>query len=284
MSAAPFRSLIVTLEVGDEAACAGELARQRAVLEAGWAALPALHAACLALLPATARRPAGLLFACEFEGELRALSDNLGERIGEPLRALFEHCSPVPSEGSDALYRLLSARAMRAVRAPHAPLGWLERSFAALGRARARLALSLRAPRRPRPASDDARRSAVGMQQMARGVPLLHLSHLGEIDAAAARRVKRVLRDLERAGPTLPGAPRCWADGERVLLLAQPSEVAPLWAERVAQRALGALTALWLDTREFSDAPAARGPRGRYVWRFLLDQRLPIGAWYHARV
>lgn len=284
MSPAAVRSLVVILEVPDEAACAVEIARQRAALEAGWATLPSLRSACLAVLPATAREAAGLLFACEFEGELRALADGLEERAGPPLSTLFALCTPSPraGTGSDALYRLLSAHATRAVRAPSEPPATLDLGLAWLGRARARLALSLRAPTPRGEALDEARRSAVAMQQMLPGVPLLHSTHVAS--PAAARRVRRVLRDWERTSASLPGEPRCWAQGERVLLLAQPREVAPLWAERVARRALGALSALWLETREFSDAPAARGPRGRYVWRFLLDQRLPIGAWYDASV
>lgn len=283
MSGPSLQSLIVLLPLMDAEQCTALLAQQRAALEAGWLELPRLRSACFAVVPASRREPASLLFECTFTGELSALASALSARLGAQLEPLFAQCEGGRRVASaSALYELLGRNARRAARAGQVRPSASEALASAWRRLRARLTLSVRAPRaEPRAADYEQRRSAACLQQGAPGVPLLHLSH---VLPEAQRRAKRGLRDLELGHVGVQGAARFWLSGDRLLLLAYPDEPAPVWAERTSRSALAALSALWLDTREFAAAPARSEPRARYLWRFLLDERVPVGAWFKAIV
>lgn len=284
MMPARLQSLVLLLTVRDAEACQRELDRQRFALQAGWNEMLAVHTACVALLPAddAASPEAALLMECSFQGSLAEFAHALFPVMGLPLDALFAHTSAPPLTDADAFYRFLSANARRTAAfssRPRAPRPW--RAVDSLRRLAA--ARSLARGSGLSPAALESRRAAVGMQERAPGVPFVHVSLLAPKPAARPR-LWRALRELEFGSVH----PELWVrfliEGERLVCLAYPVEVAPLWSERISTEALLELSAIFANTRGFVGSTSMRrSRRARRLEEFLLDYRVPAGAWFSAR-
>ncbi|MEO6601652.1 MAG: hypothetical protein ABIQ16_17380 [Polyangiaceae bacterium] len=281
-------SLTVILPVLDADACRVELERQRPALEHGWAKVPGLSSACLALLPAAAgpeRAVPALFLECSFETEFADLMFVWFMACGDELSAVLSHCAEYP-ESADArrFAEYLGSRARRS-----STLGSrsaLNGEFA-LGRTGWRVldAVSLRGAAPDALPSEDereARRLGVGMQEPIPGVPLVHVAWL-----APGRRPQllRALRELEHQPSAVEYDPRFLLDGRRLVFVAYPNEGAARWSERLSQVALAACTRVWRNCRGFSGGfGVQRARRARRVQEFVLEHRIPVAAWFNARV
>ncbi len=288
MTRAPRQSLTVILEVSDVTSCAAALGQARRALEAAFAQLPALHTACLALLPALpGATESALLFECMFEGSMVSIVRALLGLAGPELCAVLAHSVDFPEPASTrAVSEFLSARACRAAacadsESPPVPADFWERARA--------IACARRywPTRRAEVAVDSSelerRRGAVGMQDWQPGVPLLHVARLPD-DTRSRARVRRALRAVELEQTPLERAARFMIHGRRLLFLAYPAEPAQLWSERVSRTALCPLTRVWANSPELRVSPwAPRKRRARHLQRFLLDGRAPVAIWFNAR-
>jgi len=279
------QSMVLLLTVRDGNACRHELDRQRTALEAAWAQIPGLHSACFALLPADdpATPEAALLFECTFDGLLLDFAPTLYQAAGRAFDALFAHTGAPPATDAGAFYRFLSANARRTAAFSTRPqvrrrlwiaLDWLRRLAASRAVTRGS-ALN--------PEALEARRAAVGMQERAPGVPTLHVALIAP-EATARARLKRALRELEFGADRAELTARFLIAGERLVCLAYPDEIAPLWSERMSATALADLSSIWANTRGFvASTGLRRRRRERRLEEFLLDYRVPAGAWFCAR-
>jgi hypothetical protein len=280
-------SLTVILPVLDAAACRLELERQRLALEHGWAKVPGLVSACLALLPAetgAARAFPALLLECSFETEFADLMFVWFMASGQELSAVLGQCAEYPESADARLFAdYLGSRARRSSAFAARPTASGELEF---GRSLRRVFDALRpvsaAP--PPPLSDEeleARRLAVGMQEPIPGVPLVHVAWLAP---GSRTRLKRALRELEHEPPAVEYDARFLLDGARLVFVAYPNESAPRWSERLSQIGLAACARVWRNCRGFSEfcgVPRAR--RARRLQEFVLEHRIPVAAWFNAR-
>lgn len=280
-------SLTVILPLLDAAGCRAELERRRAALELGWAKVPGLLSACLAVLPAASgpetARPA-LLFECRFEVDFADLMFVCFQGFGHELSAVLGYCADYPKPVDARLFAdYLSQRARRssAFGAQPLPKGELE-----LGRALWRvldaLAMPSAAPAvEPNEAELEARRSAVGMQEPIPGVPLVHVAWL--VPGSRAR-VKRALRELERQPALVEHASRFLLDESRLVFVAYPNQHAGRWSERLSQVALAPCARIWRNCRGFVRLWwARRARRARRLEEFVLEGRVPVAAWFNAQ-
>ena len=286
MSTAPRQSLTVVVGVADAERCATELELRRDALQAGWARMPGLHSACLALLPPSTlpATDAALLFECSFDGPFAELKDALFAYVGEALNAVLSHCDGYPVTASaPAFAEYLGARARRsaALRESDEPVAievsmWrrVQRAFDSL---------RPRSPVASHEAELEPRRGAVGLQEAVPGVPLLHVARL--IEGARARHLlTNALRDVELEPARFDHGARFLVHGERLLFLAYPNQNAPRWSERLSQAALATLSLIYRNARGFSGSPLSRrARRERRLQQFLLDGRVPVAAWFNAR-
>ncbi len=282
MTRGPRQSLTLLLPVRDAVACAAELEAQRAALEAGFARVPDLSGACLALLPASATQGAGLLFECSFLGPLADLLFVLFAGLGAELCAVLSQCADFPGGLAEREFAaFVTARAQRssAFRAADDPeYGTARLAWQRLVDAWPRFADSNAEPIDEE--ALEARRLAVGMQEPLFGVPLLHVAWLS---SAARPRVRRALRALEQERAPLERDLRFLLDGQRLLLFAYPTDNAQLWSERLSQLALPAFTRVWRHCRGFPQFfGVRRARRQRRLREFLLEQRLPLAVWFNA--
>lgn len=276
-------SLTVLLPVPDDDAepCRMELQRQRAALERGWAEIPGLISACLAVLPAAPGTRPALLLECSFETSFTELSHACFVRLGPELSAVFGHCEGYPkSADARAFADYLGSRAQRsfafAASVSQSELGrrfwrWLD----AIGPAHLRSAVVADEPML------EARRSAIGMQEPVPGVPLVHVTTLRRGSRA---RLMRALRDLPFVPAPVVHDARFLLDGPRLVFVAYPSENAARWSERLSRVALDAGTRIWRNCQEFSGLLAVRrARRERRLAQFVLEHRIPVAAWFNAR-
>ena len=282
LSARQSLTAILPLCDGDEP-CRVELERQRPALERGWAEIPGLVSACLAILPAELGTGPALLLECSFEAEFAAFARTCFALLGQELSAVFGHCVGYP-EAADAraFAEYLGSRAQRSF----AFAALVSSSEFELGRALRRLRDALSRPRARSPVALDpraleARRSAVGMQEPVPGVPLLHVTWLRP---GARGRLMRALRDLPFVPAPVVHDARFLVDGARLVFVAYPSENAQRWSERLSRVALSACARIWGNCREFSGLRGARrARRERRLSQFVLEHRVPVGAWFNAR-
>ena len=294
MSDAPRQSLTLIVTVTDSDRCAHELERLSVKLAAGWARVPGVRTACLALLPALPRAPCALLFESSFVGDLAHLASDLGRELGPELSAIFQHCEGYSATAeSSELAAFLRARARRATpvfeqrseaRDPQ-PYRAAFR-FATYGLSAAELVWPERAPVSPAidPRTLDQRLAAVGFQESEPGVPLIHVAEL--LPGARAReRLKRALRAIEAEAGTGEPFARFLLDRERLVFLAYPRERAARFAERLSQRAGPLLGRIWAQTRglPYTGLLLRRALRRRRIERFLLGERVPVAVWFNAR-
>ncbi len=276
------QSLTVVFGVTDVAACGAALARHRAALEAAFAQVADLDHASVALLPPLPGAQDGALFLeCSFRGLLAVLLGALFALAEPEIGAVFARCADFPDAVNALTFTAyVSARARRASAAPtsNAEAGAWQSVCTVFA---ARCYWPSR-PTLPDAAELEQRRSAVGMQDWQPGAPLLHVARL-PAEARRRARVKRALRALERdAVPLDPSARFLW-HGDRLLFFAYPPQIALLWSERVSRAALAPLTRIWSAVPEFQGQPWRRcARRARQLQRFLLDGRVPVGAWFNA--
>jgi len=288
------QSLTLVVPLTDAEACRAALRARAARLEQGWAKLPDLHTACLALVPSESSDGAsheGLLLECCFDGSLSDFAAVLFQSVGDELSGVLGHCEGYPVAADTRTFTAyLSERARRAVAFRSAPdpapaeRGWLRRLRAVLDLARLACAI------RSKPHTDarsvdqiEAQRVAVAMQEPEPGVPLLHVARLLP-EPRARQRLKRALRDVELESACLERGARVLLHGEQLLFLAYPDQSAPRWSERTSELALPTLTRIWANTVGFLQPRCARRAlRARQLSRFLLDYRLPVAAWFNAR-
>ena len=280
------QSLTVILPVRDAEACQRELARRRSALEHGWAAVPGQVSACLAILPADYTSEAALLLECSFETEFAEWAHATFAGLGGELSAVFGHCEGYPElADARAFTEYLGSRAQRsfAFASRPAPVAEFE-----LWRSLQRLFDAFSAPRASSPVianepALEARHSAVGMQEPVPGVPLLHVAWL-RTGARARARLMRALRELHSVPALVEHDARFLLAGQRLVFVAYPSEGAQRWSERLSHVALDACTRIWRNCRGFAELwGARRGRRERRLSEFVLEHRVPVGAWFNAR-
>ena len=280
-------SLTVILPLLDSAGCEAELERRRPALERGWAKVPGLVSACLAILPADAgpesAQPA-LLFECSFDADFADLLFVSFTAFGQELSAVLRHCAEYPASADVRSFSdYLSARARRssAFGSGAAPSGELD-----LRRSAWRVLDALPVPNAARGAEPseealEARRLAVGMQEPVPGVPLVHVAWLLP---GARPRLKRALRELEREPSAAAHDARFLLDGPRLVFVAYPNENAQRYSERLSQVAFRPCTRIWRNSRGFVRLwGARRARRQRRLQEFVLEHRIPVAAWFNAR-
>jgi len=280
-------SLTVVLPLRDAAACRVAIERQRLAIERGWAKVPGLISACLATLPGDQRSDAAspaLFVECTFESELADLMSALFSVIGAELSSVLAHCAEYP-ELADAR-GFAGYLAERARRSSAFASGSLPRGMLDLNGIVWRLLDTFALPNagsliETSEEELEARRSAVGMQEPIQGVPLVHVAWL--LPRAIAR-TKRALRDLGRVSEPVEHDARFVLDGTRLLFVAYPSSPAQCWAERLSQRGFGPCARIWRNARGFSlPFGVRRARRARWLAEFVLEQRVPVAAWFNAR-
>ena len=287
VSEARCQSLTVVLDVADVCACQTALTEQGAALERCWAQIPGLLTACLALLPPlSVGRSGALLLECSFVGTLAGLVEALCDGAGPALSAVLGECDArLALAGAPELTQFLSEHAQRAVPfgeptardSELAPMRWLQARLDQL-----RLCfVPLRSDALAWNAEElELRRSAVALQEPERGAPLLHVAWLVE---GALPRVRRALRDVELEPAQLGHGARFLLHDERLLFFAYPCELALGWSERASEAALFTLSRIWMNARGFANmAWLRRARRERRLQNYLLDYRVPVGAWFNA--
>jgi hypothetical protein len=280
-------SLTVILPLLDAAACRSDLERQRPALERGWAKVPGLISACLAILPSDESpdgAPPALLFECSFETDFADLMFASFMAYGQELSAVLRHCAQYPESADAQLFAdYLGTRARRssAFGSGHAQRGELELRRG-LWRALDGLATFSVVPA-PQLTEEEleARRLAVGLQEPIPGVPLVHVAW----PLPGSRpRLRRALRELEREPPATPHDVRFLLSGTRLVFMAYPSQNAQRWSERLSQVALAPCARVWRNCRGFMRLLGARrARRERRLQEFVLEHRIPVAAWFNAR-
>lgn len=282
-------TVVLPLRDADGEACRVQLERQRAALEAGFARVPGVISACLALLPADPELALPALFIeCTFESDFRALIEAWFLVLGEPLTAVLGNCAEfrTPAHAGD-LAEYLGARAQRSAAFAGLPSGGefelelgraVQRGLDALGALGRALPA---APAHPQILEDEARRSALAMQEPLRGVPLVHVAW---IVPAARARLQRALRDLERIPAPVEYDVRFLLADARLVFVAYPDQSAARWSERLSRGALAPCTRIWQNCRQFTRSVLVRrARRERQLQQFVLQYRVPVGAWFNAR-
>jgi hypothetical protein len=128
----------------------------------------------------------------------------------------------------------------------------------------------------------EARRLAVGMQEPTPGVPLVHVAWLAP---GSRPRLKRALRELGREPRAIEYDARFVLDGARLVFVAYPNQNAPVWTERLSQVALSECARVWRNCRGFRGGfGLSRARRARRLQEFVLQHRIPVAAWFNARV
>jgi len=280
-------SLTVVLPLLDAHACRLELERQRFALEHGWAKVPGLISACLAVLPEQGgpeRAPPALLLECSFETGFVDLMFVSFRVLGQELSAVLKHCAEYPEAPDFARFSdYLGSRARRSSAFGSGPaadneLSLGQRVWRVLDALHVRSAAATEAPTED---ELEARRLAVGMQEPTPGVPLVHVAWL--VPGARAR-VKRALRELEREPSAGEHDARFLLDGARLVFVSYPNQDAQRWSERLSQEALAPCARIWRNSHGYPRSWAARrARRERRLQEFVLEHRIPVAAWFNVR-